>query len=112
MAKYKTFIKTNSSIFIFVPDFSIYGLEKTCGYVYIFTANRNYLHKRLDGVVKKLIKRIQENKMQNRINPSTIAWQDLTTFYFYIKYDNSINFKVATQEFLDWYENCKVVRKM
>jgi len=103
MAKYKKF---NNSIFIFVPDFSIYGLEKTCGYVFIRTTNKNYIHKRLDGVIKKLIKRIHENKMQDRINPSKLYLADLTNFYFYITYDNFIS-ETATQDFLDWYENCK-----
>jgi len=101
-----------SQIYIYIPDFSIYGLEKTNGYVSIMTRNRNFIHKKFHKrVAKILIKKIISGVYSyDRINPMAQQYvpTNFVKFYFCVIYDKYHNNNYnATFDFSKWYENCK-----
>lgn len=100
-----------SQIYIYIPDFSYYGLEKTNGYVSIMTRNRNFIHKKFHKrVAKILIKKITSGVYSyDRINPPAgQCFPNFVKFCFYVIYDKYHNSNYnATFDFSKWYENCK-----
>lgn len=101
-----------TQIYIYIPDFSIYGLEKTDGYILIVTRNHNFIHKKFyKRIAKHLIKKIIDGVYSyDKINPKGLEQYvpNFVKFDFCIIYDlyHKSNYH-ASFDFSKWYESCK-----